>query len=237
MIGLQLLLKVRRQRMRGQILAFVVFVMSAGGRAFAQGPPPKIGPFALDLHLIVPKFGDDPQLAGSRGLTQAELPGAGLGGSAAAHVYLPKIAGITLGLGVEAMIGRSSASPQTTSTSPTRLRPVTEVFKGFSPQLSLNFGNGNGWSYLSVGIGRSVWSVVPESRAPLDVDEEPIRTISYGGGARWFAKKRLAFSLDVRVYEVDGGRPSLELPSTPQSGPPGSPRTLLLVVGAGISVR
>ena len=65
-----------------------------------------------------------------------------------------------------------------------------------SPQLSLNFGNGNGWSYLSVGIGRSLWSITPDGAQSRPIDEEPIRTINYGGGARWFIKPHLAFSLD-----------------------------------------
>jgi hypothetical protein len=193
--------------------------------------------------MVVPKFPDDGQLAASRALSQAELPGSGMGLSAGIHIYLPKIAGITVGIGGEAMIGQSSTSPPVNPPPATSLRPVTETFKEVSPQLSLNFGSGTGWSYLSVGIGRALWSVVPEGATPLDVDGTPLRTISYGGGARWFAKKRLAFSLDVRVYEINGGLPSqdLQLPPSPPdivtTGPPGSPRTLLLVIGAGISVR
>ncbi len=33
-------------------------------------------------------------------------------------------------------------------------------------------------------------------------------TVNYGGGARWFIKHHLAFSLDVRVYEIQPGSPS-----------------------------
>jgi hypothetical protein len=204
-------------------------VLAAARPVFAQEAPPPIGPFALDVHGVVPRFGDDPQLAASRGLSQAELPGSGLGLSAAAHVYLPKIAGITVGLGGEAIIARSSASPESSGSITSTLRPVTETFKEISPQLSLNFGNGHGWSYLSAGLGRAMWSIVPENQSPLPADEEVLRIINYGGGARWFAKKHLAFSLDVRLYEIPGG--------TPQQGTPGSPRTLLLVIGAGISVK
>ena len=52
------------------------------------------------------------------------------------------------------------------------LRAVTETFTSLSSELSLNFGNGNGWSYLSGGIGVSTWSIVPDGAAPLPVDEE-----------------------------------------------------------------
>ena len=68
--------------------------VAAGGRPRAYGAgdvPPPIGPFVVDLHGVVPRFGDDPLLAESRGLNQTELPGPGLGISAGAHVYLPKI--------------------------------------------------------------------------------------------------------------------------------------------------
>lgn len=219
-----------RARLRCVVVMSVFTTMlAAAGPASAQSPPPRIGPFVLDVHGVVPKFGDNPELALSRGLNTFELPGAGFGVSAGVHVYLPKIAGITVGLGGEAIIARSSTSPDTdTATTPT-VRAVTESFKEISPQLSLNFGSGRGWSYLSGGIGRSMWSVVPENVPASPADEEILGTINYGGGARWFAKPHLAFSLDVRLYEIENG--------TPTPGRPGSPRTLLLVIGAGISLK
>jgi hypothetical protein len=103
------------------------------------------------------------------------------------------------------------------------VRPATETFKTFAPQLSLNFGTGHGWSYLSGGIGASIWSIVPDGQEPRPVDTDRIRTVNYGGGARWFAKPHLAFSFDVRFYQID---PYVD-----------SPRTTLLVIGAGISVK
>src|SRR5437763_1035446 len=54
-------------------------------------------------------------------------------------------------------------------------------------------------------------------------------TANYGGGARWFAKRHLAFSVDVRLYEIQ--------PGTSVAGRPGSPRTRLFVIGAGISLK
>ena len=64
------------------------------------------------------------------------------------------------------------------------------------------------------------------ARAP---DVERLKTIDYGGGARWFAKRHLAFSFDVRFYAIN--------PSTPVNGLPPSPRTRLFVVGAGVSIK
>jgi len=209
---------------RACVLCLCLIGAGAGG-ARAQEPPPRIGPIAVDLHGVVAKFGDDPQLAASRGLGRAELPGPGFGASAAVSLYLPKVVGVTVGLGAHAVVARSATSPDALLS----LRPVTETFKAVSPQVSLNFGSGNGWSYLSVGVGRAVWSIVPEGGTPLPADEAVLDTIDYGGGARWFAKKHLAFSLDVRVYEIPAGQPVLDLP--------GSPRTRLLVIGAGVSLK
>src|SRR5262249_44470922 len=157
--------------------------------AAAQDPPPRIGPFVVDLHGTFPKFGDDMLLAASRGLVQAELPGIGFGVSLGAHVYVAKIGPVTLGVGGDAMIARSHSDAVSATDQSVPLRAVTEKFKTLSPQVSLNFGNGNGWSYLSVGVGRSIWSIVPNGSQPLPADEDPLKTINYGGGARWFAKK------------------------------------------------
>ena len=141
------------------VAAVVAVCLSTGRAAEAQEPPPRIGPFVVDLHGIVPRFGDDPELAASRGLSQLELPGMGLGLGVGAHVYLPKTGSVTVGVGGDFVIGRSpmpilSGKPDPVST----LRPpATETFSSFGPQLSLNFGNGNGWSYLSGGIGLTTW--------------------------------------------------------------------------------
>ena len=104
-----------------------------------------------------------------------------------------------------------------------------EIATAIAPQLSFNFGSSTGWSYLSAGIGGARWSIVPDGALPTLADEERLKTINYGGGARWFARKHLAFTFDVRFYAIN--------PGTPQFGLPGSPRTRLLVVGAGASVR
>lgn len=212
-----------------------VLLLSVPRLLCAQEAPPRIGPFVIDLHGIMPKFGDGADLAESRNLSTTQLPGLSLGATGGFHFYLPKIAGVTVGLGGEALITRAHSDPgpgvdpNTGLSTPSNLPPVTETLKSISPQLSLNFGNGNGWSYLSVGVGRSLWSIIPDGSQPRPVDDEPIRTINYGGGARWFIKPHLAFSLDVRLYAISNGTPDL--------GFSGSPRMMLLVIGAGISLK
>ena len=169
---------------------------------------------------------DAPQLAASRGLSVTELPGAGLGGRAGAHVYLFKYKAITLGVGGEVLVGKSSSAPAEGTTG---LVSVDERLLVAASQVSLNFGSGHGWSYISGGVGRAHWSIHPSGQADTSADTESLPTVNYGGGARWFAKSHLAFSLDIRLYEIQ--------PGSPTTFGPGSPRTRLFVIGAGVSLK
>jgi|HubBroStandDraft_6_1064221.scaffolds.fasta_scaffold428681_2 hypothetical protein len=210
------------------LLVAALICIAADRAADAQEPPPPISRFVVDLHGVVPKFPADLQTAASRGLVDASgnpdtLPGTGLGLTAGGHLYFAKLLAVTFGVGGELAIGRSHVAGQGSSPG------ITDRFTAVSPVLSLNFGNGNGWSYLSFGYGESRLSIVPDGAQPLPVDDEQQKTLNYGGGARWFIKKRLGFSLDVRLYEIAVGKP--------QSGNPPTPHTQLLVIGAGISVR
>ena len=210
--------------------ALAVIIVVGARPAYAQDPPPRIGPFVVDARGAVAMFGDDPDLAASRLLLQSQMPGFGFGLIAGAHVYFPKVIGIVFGVGGEFFVARAHRDPpDLIPVSPLAFRPVTETFQTMSPQISMNFGNGNGWSYLSVGLGRSTWSILPDGVPPRPLDEESMRTINYGGGARWFFRRHLAFGVDARLYEIDVG-PAFH-------GFPGSPRTLLLVIGAGIAVK
>ena len=50
-----------------------------------------------------------------------------------------------------------------------------------------------------------------------------VRTVNYGGGARWFITSRLAFGFDLRVHQIAA---SVE-----------TDRSTLFAVGAGLSIR
>jgi hypothetical protein len=213
------------------VLAAGVALLSvcAAGVARAQEPPRRIGPFVVDARGVVPRFPIDPQLALSRGLTLSQLPRLGIGVDVGAHVYLIKWRGLTLGVGGELMTARAHRAFTQVSGQPAVPAPVTERFTSMAPQISFNFGTGDGWSYLSGGIGRSKWGVVPDGQASRLADEDSLKTINYGGGARWFAKKHMAFNVDVRFYAINPGLAEL--------GYPGSPRATLLVMGGGISLK
>jgi hypothetical protein len=215
-------------RLFAALLLAPVWLAIGASRAAAQDPPPKIGPFAIDVHGTVPRFSNDQQLADSRGLFTRELPGSGLGVHASATVYVFTWKAVTFGLGGDVTVARSHNGPEPISPTVTG-RAVTERFTHLSPELSFNFGTGDGWSYLSGGIGRTTWSLIPDGELPTTADQEHLETINYGGGARWFITPHVAFSVDARFYAI--------YPGTPAEGRPGSPRTTLLVVGAGVSLK
>jgi hypothetical protein len=209
-------------------------VLTGAASADAQDPPPPIPFFVVDLHGVVFPFPDTPALAESRGINAAQLPGTGLGGDVALHIYPFKWHGVTFGIGGRAVRARSHSEPVVLAGETVPRSSVTEQFTYVGPQLSFNFGTGTGWSYLSAGISRSRWTILQDnvpigSPANLPPDEQRLKTIDYGGGARWFAKPHLAFSFDVRFYAVN--------PSTPAGSLPVSPRTTLLVIGAGVSIK
>jgi hypothetical protein len=204
--------------------------------AAAQEPPPAIPHFVVDLHGVFPSFPVNQALADSRGLGASglsELPGRAFGGDFAVHLYPFRWKAITFGIGARVMGARATNEPQTVPDQSTTLVAVTEKLTSIGPELSFNFGTGAGWSYLSGGISASRWSIIPKlpdgtDAPPQPPDEERLKTITYGGGARWFAKPHLAFSFDVRFYAIN--------PSTTGDLPP-SPRTTLLVIGAGVSIK
>jgi hypothetical protein len=155
----------------------------------------------------------------------SELPGRGLGLHAGLHLYPLHWRVLTIGIGGEVATARAHQTPAANSVN----RPTEESFRTIAPQLSFNFGNGHGWSYLSGGLGRSNWKLKVEGEPDSLADTEPLKTINYGGGARWFIRPHLAFSFDVRFYAIN--------PGLAQGTRPGTPRTTLLIIGAGISVK
>ena len=199
--------------------------------ALAQDPPPPIPWVVVDLHATVPRFpSDDQLLADSRHMNIAELPGSGLGAQIGLHVYPLRTRLVTFGLGGELAIGRARQTPLAgvTVAGVVPLRAAEEKITSLSPQLSLNFGNGSGWSYLSAGLGQTTWSLATDDLGDYPPNGDKLKTLNYGGGARWFIKPHVAFSFDVRFYAINPGFAYIF---------PASPRTTLLIIGAGISVK
>ena len=203
----------------------------------AEDGPPRVGPYVIDIRGAIPQFPQAQGLADSRGLALTQLPGSGLGLDLGAHVYPLHWRAVTFGVGGEAMLGRAQTTPPAVvgAASPSS---VTERLTSYGPQVSFNFGGLNGWSYLSGGVGWSTWSIVDDGAvdplgpggADLPQNHERLKTISYGGGARWLAKRRVGVSVDVRFYAINPGLAN-------GSQFKGSPRTTLLIISAGIAIR
>lgn len=214
---------------RMRVIVFSLFsltFLACARSARAQDPPPRIGPFVVDVHGTFVSFPEDQLVADSRGMTLAELPGSGLGVQIGVHVYPVRWKAITIGLGGEYA---SNASSQTPVQGVIGVRSAEERFTSLTPQLSFNFGTGHGWSYVSGGFGSSTWSIRPEGQNAYPPDSDQVKTINYGGGARWFVKSHFAFSFDVRFYAINPGSAGFAFPQRP--------RTTLMIVGAGISVK
>ena len=221
----------RRARPIPQTFLILLFIVAAAVPSGAQEPPPRIPLYVIDVHATLPRFPIEQALVDSRGLDSlAELPGAGLGVQVGAHVYPVRWRFVTFGIGGEVSVNRASVQPPQPPDSSAVLQNTEEKFLSASPQLSFNFGSGHGWSYISGGLGVSQWSLIPEGRdEPFPSDTELLKTLNYGGGARWFAKTHVAFSFDIRYYAISAGPPYL--------GHPGSPQTTLLIIAAGISLK
>jgi len=213
------------RRLAACLLLGALCLLAASRPAFAQNEPSRIGPIAIDVHGSFPGLSDSPTLAASRSLVADELPGRGLGGDVGAHLYLFKAGAVTFGVGAQLTLIRGTSEPTGSG-----LRPVTSRLLSFTPQASLNFGSGDGWSYLSAGMGQSQWSIVAQGNVPTDADRERLRTFNYGGGARWFMNQHVAFAFDVRFHVIEPGAIHV-------LGLPGSPRTRMLVIGAGLSFK
>jgi hypothetical protein len=218
----------RLRRFGGLAAAIALIWCTIAPNASAQDPPPRLPPLVVDLHGAFTRMPDDDvELAASRGLTPGELPGSALGGDVGVHFYPLRMRAMTLGIGGHFTLLTGDQTPPEALSA--ERRPVSARLISGGAQLSFNFGTGDGWSYLSGGIGRSVWQIIPDGQAAMSADEERLKTINYGGGARWFMKKQLAFSFDLRFHAIN--------PGSPTDGFFGSPRTTLMVIGAGASIK
>jgi opacity protein-like surface antigen len=217
----------RRVAPAGMFCASIILAVLTvfGSSAFAQ-PSEPIGRFVGDAHGLTIAFPHDAVTAGARGLESSSLPARGAGFDLGAHVYLWRTRLVTLGAGATLLWSRQTQTPETAAGASPQ-PSVTTKMGAFSPQVSLNFGTGRGWSYISGGIGNASISI-SRSDMPAE-DSQTARSLNYGAGARWFFSRHLAFSFDIRFYSVDGKQPA--------GGSLGFSKKTYFAAGAGISVK
>jgi hypothetical protein len=211
-------------------LSCLMFCLALAAPAAAQQKEP-LPKFAADVRGMFSRHKVEPDIAKGLGVENSNLPVRSFGLAGGAHVYPLGGRKVTLGFGGNIVIARGTRTNDivgedgvTTTKSPT----VRRHFTAFSPEISLNFGHRNGWSYVSGGFfGRSKLYV---ERLDQPATDPPYRkTLNYGGGARWFTTDHVALSVDFRWYSV------AEQPQT--ASVVFQPATTLLVLSAGISIK
>ena len=163
-------------------------------------PPDPKPPFVLEARAGWPGISRDRTVAAALGVPAEEMPGRGPVVVFGAQLMFPRRTLVALGVGGEMLFFRSTNTiePATPTGSPGPV--LRNRWSHVSPQVFLNFGSGGGWSYVTGGVG---WSKLTMER---EDDPQPpgerVRTLNYGGGAKWFAKKHLALTFDVRFYSI-----------------------------------
>lgn len=215
----------------------ILFALAMAWPASAQTPE-RLPWFAVDLHGAWVGL---PTAEGWVPVVPADtpLPGHGLGLAGGATVYPLKMGVATLGIGMAVARGKGTSSPLTTTTgsgasavTAETTTTVTTQVTSMVPQVSLNFGHKLGWSYLSVGYGRSK---VASSSAAFGtalakvVPEAWESGLNFGGGARWFMKPHLGAGFDVRFTKLGARTATATLPATVA--------TRLFTISVGISIQ
>jgi hypothetical protein len=213
-----------------RIIRCLLACLAIAAPAAAQQKEP-LPPVAVDLRGAFARHKAEPSVATDLGVTPANLPSRSLGLVGGVHGYPLRGRRVSLGLGGNFVIARGSTTldlidPKTevTTKSPT----VRRHFTAFSPEISLNFGHRNGWSYVSGGMFGRAKLYLERADAPA-VSPPYRRTLNYGGGARWFTTDHVALSVDFRWYSV------AEQPAA--VGSIAQPRTTLLVLSGGIAIK
>jgi hypothetical protein len=196
-----------------------VMPLPAQAQAVPGSPDAPIGRFAIDLQGSLANFPQDAATAAELGTIEAGLASRGLGARLAGTFYPFRLGAVTIGVGgALAFAGATQSAADAAVSTETR-------FLSLAPQLSLNFGRARGWSYLSVGLSRSRLTIAREGAGA----GPGAGTVDYGGGARWFAREHLAFSFDLRFYN---------LAETPAEGEiPARGQTTMMVISAGVSIK
>jgi hypothetical protein len=184
-----------------------------------------ISGFVIDARGVLAKFGQRPLTAAALGVLPKNMPGPGMGGSIGAHVYPFRMGRVALGVGGEILIARRSRQPVDEDGEPDGDLLKSRLF-AISPQVSLNFGHRNGWSYVSGGFGSASYETWADTAT---MPERRVRAINYGGGARWFMASHAAFTIDLRFHAVAAGPAEGTLIERPAQR--------LMILSAGFSVR
>lgn len=184
--------------------------------------------FVIDARGTWAALKQEASVATALGVDTNHLPSRGLGFILGAHVYPIRMKSIAIGVGAEILRVRASNTVEAIAENAEDGPVVKTRWNLFSPQVSLNFGGRDGWSYLTMGLGRSTLTTEVET-LPQEDAEGGVRTLNYGGGARWFVNKHVAFTFDLRWYSVNAQEPA--------TGRIAMPKSRMRVFSGGIALR
>ena len=204
---------------------------SAAAQTIVPEPP---GPYVVDLHGATVKIPES--AVDYPGVPPGTIvPSRGFGAEVGAHVYPVTLGHLRVGFGLvfaqvrgtaatpasasaSAASTDASSSPPSDSATPVVFPSIHTRERVIAPQVSLNFGTHDGWSYLSVGYGVvRVTSEAVYTPGPTTTASTSNGAVNFGGGARWFLNTHLGVGFDLRFYRI--------------------PSATLFGLGAGISVR
>src|SRR5262245_56495114 len=117
--------------------------------AFAQLDR-RIPVVAADARAFYSRLNEDATTAANLDITVNELPGRALGLVGGVVFYPLRGQKMALGIGGELMIARGKRQEKDEDGVPIG-QPIQRRLRSLSPQVSLNFGGRDGWSYLSAG--------------------------------------------------------------------------------------
>ena len=185
-----------------------------------------IPPFAIDVRGFYARLGQDDVTAADLGVAPEALPERALGGAVGVTFYPIRKTGFALGVGGEGILARGREQPVDANGTPVGLE-LERRLQSLAGQVSFNFGHRDGWSYVSLGMGPLNFETFAGPPPP----ESPPRkmTLNYGGGARWFMTRHVAFCFDVRFYDT---KPVL---ATATSA--GRERKRLFILSVGVSMK
>ncbi len=213
-------------------VALLLLLLAASAVPAAAQQKEPIPPFVVDIHGIFARHKSEPSVATELDVAPGNLPTRSYGLVGGGHFYFLRGHTVTLGVGGTLLVGGGKDTIETTNTdgSVTKSPTVRRHFRSINPEFSLNFGHKNGWSYISGGLlGQSTLYLDREDNPATSVPHR--KTLTYGAGARWFANDHVAFSVEIRWYSV------AEQPAVPDTNIVLEPRTTLMVLSGGISIK
>ena len=141
--------------MRAFVVGILLLLLVPLSRpAFAQDPPPPIPWVVVDLHGSIPRFpSDNPDLAESRNMSIAELPGTGLGAQIGLHLYPLHTRFVTFGLAASSrsVVRGRRRWPEPSAPMAMRFARPKSGSRRCRRSCRSTSATASGWSYLSGG--------------------------------------------------------------------------------------